>query len=214
MTTAEKWLADIPCQFREGHNINAIIKVFSKHIDDVEQMLYDIRDKTTLDTATGQNLDYLGSIIKVTRQEAFSLLRQEAIGSMTDDIYRSVLKFQEIKNNTDATYDDVMRGIYLLWGERSDIHYIEDKSNPARMTINMDDILLDDVDPVSSRPLVIHGGGVDVVFNTNYLQDFDLSSWERFTNGKVSYVRNYYFDGEKTFDGSIEFQSEELEEDM
>ncbi len=133
----DEWINDIPGQFREKKNIEILIKAFSRQLQEVQQMFADLYEKTDLDVATGQNLDYVGTIIPLTRKEAGELA---GIGVtdpvISDDRYRQFLRYKNLVNTNECTYYDLMDGLALLWNV-SPIYYIEDPDLPATIILTM-----------------------------------------------------------------------------
>ena len=70
MQILNEWMKDIPQQFLGKHNIEVLIKAFARQLQEVQQIFDDMKTKLDLDTATGQNLDYVGTIIPLSRKEA------------------------------------------------------------------------------------------------------------------------------------------------
>ena len=114
-TVLERWVDDIPSQFRDSPNILGIISALSKQLDELEAVNADLIEKTDIDTAEGKQLDMLGNVVNIGRQEAYQLVEVVGAEVLDDSIYRNVLKFKALKNNSDATYSDLMKGLYLLW---------------------------------------------------------------------------------------------------
>jgi hypothetical protein len=184
-----------------------------------------------IDTAQGTNLDMLGDVVNISRKEAYILLNREVDTYITDEMYRNVLRFQALKNNSNATYADIMKGMRLLWGENARIRYAEAVREPASIEISIADITTDETDPALIRPMVIRPGGVKILFRSSYTDKADMTSWERFGHCTLSYEKNHrwngaykwdnaiqwhsegvtfsnYFNGEHTFDGEIKFQAD------
>ena len=65
MTTdiLKDWLRDMPIQFIGKKNIEVLIKAFARQMQELDVVFEELNTKTDLDTATGQNLDYVGTII-------------------------------------------------------------------------------------------------------------------------------------------------------
>lgn len=231
MSTYDEWLENIPCQFRGKPHIEAIIKAFSRQADEIMEVNRQLRDAVDIDKARGKNLDMLGTVVNATRKDAYVLLNRELTVVIDDEMYRNVLRFQALKNNSNATYADIMKGMYLLWGESAKIKYAEAIREPASIEISIADITTDETDPALIRPMVIRPGGVKILFRSTYTDKADLTSWERFGHCTLSYEKNHrwngaykwdntiqwhsegvtfskYFDGENSFDGGITFQAD------
>ena len=152
MQIADTWLRDLPQQFQGKHNIEVLIKAFSKQMQEVDRVFQDLNTMTDLDTATGQNLDYVGTIIPLTRKEAGELA---GIGVtdpvISDDRYRQFLRYQNLVNTNECTYQDLINGIELMWRYKG-IHYMEDPKRPATIIFQTDRMDLDDEDLVEFYP--------------------------------------------------------------
>ena len=217
----KKWLADIPSQFRGQPNISAFISAFSKQLDEVTQMMTDVTWMTDLDSAEGKNLDRIGEIVNITRQEAYQLLDPNTISVIDDDIFRAVLRFKILKNNTDGTYKDIMKGLHYLWDYRhADLTYEENpwdeernRKAPATLLLGVNDIPSDAIDPLIVKPMVIKPGGVKIDFTVSYRDDMQALDWEKFTNIRISVENNFFYDGayydsvggKLYYDGTIEY---------
>ncbi len=204
----DKWIEDIPCQFREKTNILAVINVFSRQLDELMRVNEELTAIVDIDTARGKNLDMLGDIVNISRREAYILLNRDISVVINDEMYRNVLRFQALKNNSHATYADIMKGLYLLWGKDVKIHYAEAVREPASLEISIEDITTDDTDPALIRPMVIRPGGVKILFRSSYTDKLDMVSWERFGNCAVSYAKHHRWNGAYKWDGTIEWHSE------
>lgn len=137
MQIIDVWLRDMPQQFQGKHNIEVLIKAFSKQMEELEKVFDDLNTVTDLETATGQNLDNVGTIIPLTRKEAGELA---GIGVtdpvISDERYRQFLRYKNLVNTNECTYYDLMDGLSLLW-DVSPIYYIEDPDMPATIILTM-----------------------------------------------------------------------------
>lgn len=68
MKIVDSWLNDLPQQFLEKKNIEALIRAFSKQLQEIEDVFDNLKNLTDLDTAAGQNLDMVGTIIPLSRK--------------------------------------------------------------------------------------------------------------------------------------------------
>ena len=176
MQIADTWLRDLPQQFQGKHNIEVLIKAFSKQMQEVDRVFQDLNTMTDLDTATGQNLDYVGTIIPLTRKEAGELA---GIGVtdpvISDDRYRQFLRYQNLVNTNECTYQDLINGIELMWRYKG-IHYIEDPKRPATIIFQTDRMDLDDEDLVEFYPeLCIRPAGVGVILRKYFGGFYEVS---------------------------------------
>ena len=139
MTTdiLKDWLRDLPMQFLGKKNIEVLIKAFARQLQELDTVFDELNSKTDLDTAMGQNLDYVGTIIPLTRKEAGELAGlnvEEPV--MSDERYRQFLRYKLLVNTNECTYYDLMNGLALLW-DVSPIYYIEDPDLPATIILTM-----------------------------------------------------------------------------
>lgn len=217
---AEKWVNDIPSQFQESTNILAIIGALSTQLDEVEQVSNDLIEKTDIDTAVGRQLDMLGTIVNISRQDAYKLVELTSAEILDDTTYRNVLRFQALKNNSPGTYADIMKGLYLLWGDLgADISYREnevitfggeDINEPAEIGITVADIPSDAMDPMMIKPMVIKPGGVRINFTSSFLDKLEIGKWERFTNLQVTLENNHYYDASYKYNKAIRYMADGL----
>lgn len=137
MQIVDSWLRDLPQQFQGKHNIEVLIKAFSKQMQELEKMFHDLNTMTDIDTATGKNLDYVGTIIPLTRKEAGELAGIRSPDPViSDERYRQFLRYQNLVNTNECTYYDLMEGLSILW-DVSPIYYIEDPDMPATIILTM-----------------------------------------------------------------------------
>lgn len=139
MTTdiLKDWMEDMPMQFLEKRKIEVLIRAFSRQMQELDSTFEELNTKTGIDTAMGQNLDYVGTIIPLTRKEAGVLAGinvEEPV--MSDERYRQFLKYKRLVNTNECTYYDLMDGLALLW-DVSPIYYIEDPDFPATIILTM-----------------------------------------------------------------------------
>lgn len=213
----DEWKRELPAQFQGHINIDAIIDAIGGQLSEIEDCYEGIRDRTDVLTATGRNLDYIGDIVGISRLEAFELLEITNIDLLTDDTYRAVLFFQILKNNSDSTYENIMKGLHLLWGENAVIRYYENPitelynsstwndKDPATIKIAISDIQTDEPDPTMIKPMVIRAGGVKMLYDVTYRDQIEVPSYEHFTNLQVAYDIYNKWNGDHQFDGSIKW---------
>lgn len=175
MLIADQWFADMPQQFLGKKNIEVLIRAFARQMQELAQVFGDLTEKTDLDTAAGQNLDYVGTIIPLTRKEAGELA---GIGVaepvISDERYRLFLRYQLLRNASEGTYYDLIDGIELMWGYKG-IHYLEEPRYPATIIFQTDRMELDTEDLVEFHPeLCIRAGGVGVILRKYYGGSFKV----------------------------------------
>lgn len=176
--TLENWLNDIPNQFIGKRNIEILFDAFAKQMDELYQVFDDLKEKTTLQNAVGQNLKYIGDIVSLSMKEAQEILMRANDEEINDETYRKVLMYKALQNNCDCTYYDIMESIKLLW-EESDIKYIEDPKHPATIYISLPTADIDDDDPSIGRVLAIRPGGVAMIYLLTYATVVNISGNEK-----------------------------------
>lgn len=220
MSLVEEWKNELPCQFQGKTNLAAIIDAVGAQLTDLETAFTDLIEKTDVRTATGKNLDMVGDIVGISRNDAYNLLEITQIDELDDESYRNVLFFQILKNSADGTYEDIMKGLHLLWGDEAVITYQENPvtetyngnawndKDPATVRIDIADIPSDVPDPTIIKPMVIRPGGVKMLFETNYRDQIEITEWEHFTNMVISLDKYNRYNGTYLYDGSIHYKGE------
>ena len=204
---AEKWIKDIPQQFQGKKRIEILIDAFSEQLQELEKVFYEINAMTDVKNAKGKNLDLVGKIANISRIDANYLLAHEETSEVGDEVYRNVIRFQILKNNSEATYSDIMEGLNLIWGNSEKISYSEPENEPATIRINVESMSTDDVDPRDIKPAVIRPAGVKLIFQSNFLDTFQLEDWEQFDNCTLEYKNYNWWNGEYDWDGAITWSS-------
>ncbi len=187
---ADRWLRDMPQQFLGKHNIEVLVKAFARQLQELQEVFDDLNTKAGLETASWQNLDYVGTIIPLTRKEAGELA---GIGAtepvISDERYRRLMKYKILKNTSECTYDDLVAGIELLWGYRN-IHYKEDPEHPAMILFETPVLSLDEEDPVEFHPgLCIRASGVGVRLRKTYGDVFRVQARHA---SMITFVSSFY----------------------
>ena len=172
------WMADIPCQFIGKKNIDILISAFAKQIEELEQVYEDLKTKTSLDTAKGQNLRYVGDIMATSVKEAQTILKDVSNEEIQDETYRKVLQYKALKNSCDCTYSDIMDSINLLWDSNS-IKYVEPPERPGTVFITLPEATIDGMDPAVGRVLAIKPAGVAMLYTVDYVAGVNISGIEK-----------------------------------
>lgn len=132
-----KMLADLPSQFKNKKNIEGLIYALSRQLNAVRELYRQLNDARSLKTAIGKQLDGIGNIAVLTRDEATLLaLKSSTFTRMTDDIYRLYLIQKIMANMTNCTYQDIYNAMIILWG-RTPIWYSESIDEPATITMTV-----------------------------------------------------------------------------
>ncbi len=162
MLIIDEWLNDIPQQFLGRKNIDVLIKAFAKQLQEIWQVFYDLETKLDLDVAIGQNLDYVGTIIPLSRKEAGELAGIDVADPViSDERYRQFLRYQNLVNTNECTYYDLMEGLNLLT-DISPIYYREEPEHPATIILDTGEMQgYVDTTSLFMTP-IIHSAGVGI----------------------------------------------------
>jgi hypothetical protein len=124
-------ISDLPSQFRGKARINSLIYALSRQLNEVKTFYEQIRDQTALKTAEGKQLDGVGEIAVLSRDEAAKLAMKSAeFTQMTDWLYRLYLIQKIMANTSICTYQEIYSALVILWG-KTPIWYAEDPDQPA-----------------------------------------------------------------------------------
>lgn len=135
MQILDAWLRDIPQEFLGKKNIEVLITAFARQLQEIEAVFFDIDEKTDLKTATGKNLDMIGTIIPLTRKEAGIMAganNPEYV--ISDDRYRQFLKYKLLVNTNECTYYDIMEAVRMFWS--GPVRYTEPVDEPASFRLD------------------------------------------------------------------------------
>ena len=161
MQIIDAWFRDIPQQFLRKKRIEVLIRAFARQLQELQQVFDDMNNKLDLGAAAGRNLDYVGTIIPLTRKEAGELAglgMSDAI--LSDEKYASILKYKLLRNTSSCTYYDIMEGLEYLYAFR--FGYKEDAQYPATILLDMP-LELDQPDLIFRQRLCIKPGGVGIL---------------------------------------------------
>lgn len=130
-------LDDLPSQFKNKDKIEGLIFALSRQLNAVKEVSEQLNAMRSLRTAVGKQLDGIGNIAVLTRDEATVLaLKSTAFKQMTDDIYRLYLVQKIMANMTNCTYQDIYNAMVILWG-KTPIWYSESIDEPATITMTV-----------------------------------------------------------------------------
>ena len=161
MQIIDAWFRDIPQQFLGKKRIEVLIRAFARQLQELQQVFDDMNNKLDLGAAAGRNLDYVGTIIPLTRKEAGELAglgMSDAI--LSDEKYASILKYKLLRNTSSCTYYDIMEGLEYLYDFR--FGYKEDAQYPATILLEMP-LELDQPDLIFRQRLCIKPSGVGIL---------------------------------------------------
>ncbi len=92
-------------QYKNSPNLKDLITAFINRVQDAENMFYDLWQSRFLDNAIGSQLDGLGAIVGVSRENT------------TDDRYRVRIRARILLNQSSGTADQIIELIQLLLSE-------------------------------------------------------------------------------------------------
>ena len=216
MQIADRWLMDMPQQFLGKHNIEVLVKAFARQLQELQVVFDDLNTELDLETAAGKNLDYVGTILPLSRKEAGELAEVGAAEPViSDERYRRFMKYKILRNTSECTYYDLVAGIELLW-KYENIHYIEDPKHPAMIIFETPMLSLDEADPVEFHAnLCIRASGVGVMLRKIYGADFPvhircaevitftMAFYPLFNLPKLRLNRTWKLDGSKKLRGFV-----------
>lgn len=128
-------------QFEDKENYNKLLKIVTKQIDEIEDMLFDLLDLRWLDLATKAQLDLLGRILDIER------------GGLDDESYRSLLNLKISINVSSGEPESIIVAIIGVFDTVNTVQYIP--AYPGKFQIwtdgnigifNLDDFILDAAD--------------------------------------------------------------------
>lgn len=124
---------DLLEQFRGKPHTEVLMKALARQLQEVYQFFIDLRDKRSLDTAEGQQLDGVGDIVVLSRDDARQLAESaDVLDDMDDELYRRYLKYKVHINTNICTYRDVYKALKMFW-DTTPLYYSEDPEWPATM---------------------------------------------------------------------------------
>lgn len=100
-------------EYSDSTNLHNLLRVLLQEADTLEQVICDVIDKRWLDTATGINLDILGSIVGIGRGFVDA---GAGVRLWTDEEYQLLIKAQIAKNHTTATIQEVLDATIFITG--------------------------------------------------------------------------------------------------
>lgn len=123
---------DLVEQFKGKANIEALAEVLGSELQEVFDFFEQLRTQRDLHSAVGRQLDGVGDITVLTRQEAGKLAAYAGRGNSTDDeTYRKYLVYKVLKNTCDCTYSDIIKAFRMFWDKP--LYYSENPEYPAVM---------------------------------------------------------------------------------
>lgn len=182
MEILENWLSDLPQQFQNKNNIEILIRAFSRQLEELKKVFYDLDNKTDLDNAEGKQLDFVGDIVNLSRKDA-GILAGLGMSApvIPDERYRKLLTYKVLSNTSDCTYSDLMESLEILW-QTEGIKYYEDPKRPATIYLILPKVdFTENLVLPFERKLVVKASGVSVLYKLIYTMDMNVVNEEKFT---------------------------------
>jgi hypothetical protein len=98
-------------QFRDKYNYNELLKIFSKQVDEIEVVIFQLLNDRWLDTAIGEQLDILGRILVLDR------------AGRDDETYRRMLKAKAYINTTNGEPESIINALLLISDTITEVIY-------------------------------------------------------------------------------------------
>ena len=134
---------DLVEQFKGKANIEALAEVLGSELQEVFEFFEQLRTQRDLHSAVGRQLDGVGDITVLTRQEAGKLAAYAGRGHSTDDeTYRKYLVYKVLKNTCDCTYSDIIKAFRMFWDKP--LYYSENPEYPAVMFLETGNLAPED----------------------------------------------------------------------
>ena len=203
MIVYDEWKNLTLSQFWGKKVMDGIIRAISEELQEVFDILQQIRTLTDIDKQEGVNLDNIGDIVCVTRDDAREVLLKDEAFEMTDELYRKVLKFMIAMHNSSATYYDIINGLRLIW-DLEDVRYSEDRDRPASYTLDLGERDPADDKVVNSRTLTIRAAGVNARYLIRWLLRIKHDHWETDMSSVDYQLACAFFDSVRKIDGSLQ----------
>ncbi len=183
---------DMPHQYQNREKTAFLLDAIGKQLDDVKAFLCSVMIHRTLSTTSGIQLDYIGSIVAMTRAEAKRMFNRT--GDLSDAFYRRALYYKIMLNFSSSTYGDILKYLRLYFsrvGEESDFvprndrdilgfHITEEVQHPAAIIVESGDGTSDDNPLPTSQEInamvetkIPRGGGIGIRYRIWTAEDFN-----------------------------------------
>lgn len=157
----ERMEEKLPEQFKGKRNLGVILSAVADEMEELERAFRQLVILRTIDEAQGVNLDGIGSIVVLDREEAREMLAH-AGDRLTDELYRVFLRYKALKNVHTCNYEQ-MAGLLRIVYKAFTIKYREHVSHPAHFSLMVGtDIALDVIELMAHSKMTIKPGGVSV----------------------------------------------------
>lgn len=153
---------DIIEQFKGKQNSDVLAAAMARQLQEVYEFYIQLMSVLSIDECEGVQLDNIGDIVRLSRNEAKSLAKQVGYSYTDEDaMYRTFLFYKIFINTADCTYEDVMNSIYMMWD--GILSYEEAPNYPATIILGYEMFNGDDHSRLMNIP-ILKSGGVGIVF--------------------------------------------------
>lgn len=156
-----RMLDRLPEQFKGKKNISALMDAVAKELEELGEALGQMNSLRSIDNAEGVNLDRIGEIAVLDRDEAREMLAY-ASDALTDELYRTILRFKAMKNVNACTFPELLDMCRVLY-QATSVKYTEDARFPAHFNLTVGTgIPMEVVELMAHAKMVVKPGGVSV----------------------------------------------------
>lgn len=183
MAVLDEIMNNMPEQFRNKPRIEALAKAIARQMEEIEAMFTQLKELRNMETAIGQQLDYCGDIVCLSRVESALFCDDVDFDVIDDERYRLFIKYKALLNSTQCTYEDMIAGCKLLFNA-DPIYYSESEAKPATFQLsigaNMSEELLN---LLSTSAMAIRASGVEPKISFFAKEFFGFSDTNRYAMG-------------------------------
>lgn len=183
MAIVDEIMNNMPEQFRNKPRIEALAKAIARQMEEVEVMFAQLKELRSMETATGQQLDYCGDIVGLTRVQSALFCKDVDFDVIDDDRYRLFVMYKALRNSTQCTYDDMIAGCKLLF-KADPIYYSESEANPATFNLSLGAAMSEELlNLLTSSAMAIRASGVEPKISYFAKDFFGFSDTNRYALG-------------------------------
>lgn len=183
MAIVDDILMNMPEQFWNKPRIEALVKAFARQMEEIELMFTQLKELRNMETATGQQLDYCGDIVGLTRVQSALYCEDVDFDVIDDERYRLFVKYKALRNSTQCTYEELMAGCKLLF-KADPIYYTESQEKPASFSLSLGANMTDDLlNLLSSSAMAIRASGVEPRISYFSKEFFGFADTNRYALG-------------------------------
>ncbi len=131
----QKLRNDMIQQFKGKPNIEILMTALSRQLSELYEFFLALNTLRHLQTAEGIQLDGIGDIVVMSRQEALVISNLAGLNvPMDDKTYRLYLAWKIHVNTSSCTHRDVYKALKMFWDKP--LYYSENPEHPATIIFN------------------------------------------------------------------------------